>query len=44
MQRLVIRLIIALPAFVLGVSTHAVWEKREHIIDVCTELMLNYQD
>ena len=44
MQYLIIRLVVAILAFIVGVSTYVVWERRQEIINSCTELILNYQD
>ena len=44
MQRPALRLVAALLTFVLGVSAQAVWDRRQHIGDVCAELLMNYQD
>jgi len=43
-QRLIIRLAAAVLAFALGVSAPSAWDARGRIVDVCTELLLNYQD
>ncbi len=52
MQHLIIRLIITLLAFIIGVTAHMICVKylvpilnnRDHIIDTCTELILSYED
>jgi hypothetical protein len=44
MRRFIICLVIALLTFAAGVSSRAVWEKRQQIIDACAEFLRNYQD
>lgn len=44
MSRLVRSLIVAALAFITGVSTYAVWDRKDSILDVCSELIMNYQD
>ena len=41
---LTIRLLAATLTFIIGVSINTVWEKRQRIIDACTEFLMDYQD
>jgi hypothetical protein len=43
MSRLVRNLIVAALAFIAGVSAHAVWDRKDYILDVYAELIMNYQ-
>ena len=38
------KLIAALLAFIIGLAAYEIWNRRQRIIDVCTELLMNYQD
>ena len=43
-SRLVIKIIVAMLAFIFGFFAHAGWTKRHQIIDVLNNLNLYYQD
>ena len=38
------KLIAALLAFIIGLAVYEIWNRRQQISDVCTELLMNYQD
>jgi|GEM_PF-5677282 len=44
MKRLLIRLLVVLLAFLVGVSAHAVWTKRRAVLDGCAQFIRDWQD
>ena len=44
MRHLIFRLTVALLAFMIGVFTPVIWDRRQQIIDTCTDVVLNWQD
>ena len=44
MKRLLTHWLAVLLAFLIGVSAHAVWMKRQAILDACAEFIMNWQD
>jgi tryptophan-rich sensory protein len=43
-RSLLVKVIIAVIAFILGFSAHMVWIRRQQIVDVWNNIFLYYQD